>query len=1161
MKSSAGFRLKNFRLSRQLASDSVSDTYAAVDARGESFLVRHYGRLVPGSDKMVYAAEQILVGLDHSALNNRRLGWAADEREPYLVMPMLGSMLDAGVPGQLVTQTIANLVAFVWRLHAEGVLGFEIEAARFLLDVKGRLSFVGGAIAVDSLRRRSAQLSPSIGDDLSALGRMARSVAVTAGLAQPIVETISELSLGGNPDTAYRLWQLCGEANADAEPKPWSASQRGMTRLLGRNAALKALEAAATRTIDPKDARAPLTVLLSGPAGCGKSRLLAALADSVRRKGFRVLLSQCAREVETESLPGLVTRVASLSGEPLEMRDGSIPELKPSGEQLRQADNFVRNLRRASREGPLLVLIEDVHSLDESQASLLGHMVRHLYVESAVDGSELAASIVMTQDAAKVAESPGRAVFEELRDEGVIERLRLAPLDAATVTELVSCLTGEHVTAAERQRIVDKSQGNPRFLRELARLSADERHRGRRPATIAEAMRRRTQLEPALERRVLEIMAVLRQPQSFDFLAEQLRTPAAAALYRCLSGLRVRDLVRLTEDSKFDLAHKELAETIEATMSEAERRSLSRRLGLALEESATSTPVQLARLFHQAQDKARALRYGLAAGKILLAAHANEQALAMFERLVPLLAKRSAAKRIEVLEQVAHLHAVLGAFDQAVKDWMQLVRLAGKSPKRARYWLEVARAHREKGELDRALECLDSGLEVAHASRKNTVILRLIAAKAIILLMMGRSSEALQLASEADRAGAFAGGSEMAMALNQLGLVYHRLGRLDEARKHVQRALAVSEESGELQETAQALHNLGVIESLRGDYNTALQHCSRSLAIKERIGDREAIATTALTHGVYNAKLYDLDQSRASGERALVLARRIGQTYMAAVALYNISELDFLTARYGACRVGRLKALRLLQRLKTLSELTTVQHALARLYVLMGDYEQAEVLGNRALKQALELKDGKQEGQAALVLGMISRERRDFSRAEELMRTARDRLDHETTRAEFFGCLIEHAVLLEAQDRRVEADAVIEPAVAGAREAGLLHELAHALVVQAGLAGAEREDVADLQLAEAKVIAERLRYREVAWQAARERARLHTRRGDARAPTEWAVAHRILIGIVDDIHDEDLRYTYINQARRLEVLRHGRSVVGYTTAGDLPGKEPASDTD
>ena len=167
---------------------------------------------------------------------------------------------------------------------------------------------------------------------------------------------------------------------------------------------------------------------------------------------------------------------------------------------------------------------------------------------------------------------------------------------------------------------------------------------------------------------------------------------------------------------------------------------------------------------------------------------------------------------------------------------------------------------------------------IQRRQRKN-LLFQFAAAKSVVLLSMGHRAEALKLAAEADRHATLREEPGMSVALNQLGIVYRRLGRLKQAAERVNRARRISEQARDLPETARALHNLGVFANDRGDYREALRYCSESLALQSAAARGRWLQIRSSACGQTSCDPVDRHRSRDRGDPGDPPRPRRGASY------------------------------------------------------------------------------------------------------------------------------------------------------------------------------------------------------------------------------------------------------------------------------------------
>ena len=169
---------------------------------------------------------------------------------------------------------------------------------------------------------------------------------------------------------------------AGAQPLPPALARSDHAPLVGRDPQLAALRAAWKRS----SAGAAGVVVVAGEAGSGKTRLLTAFASEVRAKGA-VLAGRCMEDGMvafapfTEALRQHVGRDADalpawMAGE---LR-GSCPSSDPRARRTKASPSPPLRGRgrgdRRAKQGPVLLVVEDLHWADPPTLQMLAHVIR-----------------------------------------------------------------------------------------------------------------------------------------------------------------------------------------------------------------------------------------------------------------------------------------------------------------------------------------------------------------------------------------------------------------------------------------------------------------------------------------------------------------------------------------------------------------------------------------------------------------------------------------------------------------------------------------------------------------------------------------------------------------------------------------------------------------
>ncbi|UCG87825.1 MAG: tetratricopeptide repeat protein [Gemmatimonadota bacterium] len=113
----------------------------------------------------------------------------------------------------------------------------------------------------------------------------------------------------------------------------------------------------------------------------------------------------------------------------------------------------------------------------------------------------------------------------------------------------------------------------------------------------------------------------------------------------------------------------------------------------------------------------------------------------------------------------------------------------------------------------------------------------------------------------------------MARCANNLGNVAYYRGDDEEALQHYSHAASLFEQVGSLHGIAEAWHNTGVVLRERGEYEGAAEAADRAADAASHLDDRRAVGWTLGGSGETDALQGDLRLGRVRVERALELAR------------------------------------------------------------------------------------------------------------------------------------------------------------------------------------------------------------------------------------------------------------------------------------------------
>lgn len=315
-------------------------------------------------------------------------------------------------------------------------------------------------------------------------------------------------------------------------------------------------------------AGAPRVVLLGGEAGIGKTRLAHELAGRISTEGAT---TAWGRGTEQPGAPPFWPwlQVLDQLGLPpvLEADPGADPEI----------DRFARFERAtaavtgaAGAEG-LLVVLDDVHQVDEASLRLLVHLA------GAAHGRLLVLATHRTSPADHAA-GFGDAVDALVRLP-VTRRLVLDGLDGAAVAALLGVAPDDPAAT----QAIEGSGGNPLLAGELARHLRAGHDPATVPPSIRDAVRARLAERSQGCLRTLEVAAVVGREFDAGLVATTTGEPAVATLEGIEEAIAAGLVEGADRPGRFRFVHALVRDAVEATLGAAALPALHRRVAEAIE--------------------------------------------------------------------------------------------------------------------------------------------------------------------------------------------------------------------------------------------------------------------------------------------------------------------------------------------------------------------------------------------------------------------------------------------------------------------------------------------------------------------------------------------------------------------------------------------------
>ena len=357
--------------------------------------------------------------------------------------------------------------------------------------------------------------------------------------------------------------------------------------------------------------------------------------------------------------------------------DPGLAGLDPQAIRARTFEALRALLVAEATRQPLVVLVEDLHWIDQTSQDFLAELA-----------GELPSVPVMLLLTYRPGYSPpwiGRSYASQLA---------LRPLSPAASETIVNSILagGDQGTAAA---IAERGEGNPFFLEELARASRDQATGPTDvtvPETVQQVLAARIDRLSSDEKAALQVAAVLGREFSLD-LGEEIwdgEGPLEARLQelKALEFLRER---HTAIERTFVFKHALTREVAYDGVLQTRRRHLHGRAGTALEYSKTSQRFEhcelLAYHYSRSTDAARAIPYLAAAGDQAKDRYANEEAIAAYAQAIDLIEQLDDDRRPDpysaTCESLGIVLVRLSRYDAAIAAYRKGLPVVGDSLQRA----------------------------------------------------------------------------------------------------------------------------------------------------------------------------------------------------------------------------------------------------------------------------------------------------------------------------------------------------------------------------------------------------------------------------------------------------------------------------------------------
>jgi len=592
----------------------------------------------------------------------------------------------------------------------------------------------------------------------------------------------------------------------------------------------------------------------------------------------RTALSERLAMIDGELVPW-----APLLGAPLDVEVETTPEVDDLDPSFRRArlHGVVGSLLGKVLDSPTLLVLEDVHWMDDASSDLLRHI-----------GTQLPTKPWLTCTTRRP-EGDGFLAAEGTPPLPALT-LRLEPLPEEDAKTLIRAAAGDRSLSDEDfAAIFDRGAGNPLFLQELAAPEGEGVEQ--MPDTVESLVATRIDRLAPGDRALLRWASVLGTSFSGALIADVLEgDPTSASGSEAWD--RLGEFVGRDPDvpGAFRFRHALIRDSAYEGLSFKRRRELHARVAEVLAQREPDAVELLSLHFHLAERPAEAWTHSRAAARRAHSKWANLEAAQFYQRAlgwadaVPDLTHETIA---EVWAALAECQFLTGHYDRSAASYERARELVEEgSPTSIRLLAKEGLIREEMGEYEEAIRRHRDGLAAVErlpkGRERDSLHLELSMYVAHALYREGEIEECLRRCDEVMRLALEVDDREqLGNAYLLLHVVHMQIGSPDRVSFRGI-ALPIFEELGNLKRQATVLNNLGIDYYYEGDWTRALDIYERSRALFERLGDvtNVAMANNNIAeilsdqgHVVEAVRLFEevLETSDRAGRRSLALLARL----------------------------------------------------------------------------------------------------------------------------------------------------------------------------------------------------------------------------------------------------------------------------------------------
>jgi predicted ATPase len=655
------------------------------------------------------------------------------------------------------------------------------------------------------------------------------------------------------------------------------------------------------------------TVLISGGAGCGKTRIATDFLNSARKKGIDILSGWCLSNSTVPFFPFLEAfdsyftsnqnNNQGLFSQQLEIKTRLVEGLNTNGKNEASSPQswkdhafaaVAKELLLYSNNKMLILFIDDLQWADSASLSLLHYISRNIKKEKIL--------IIATFRSEELGENNG-ALQDTLRllsREDLFSEVKLTNFNYQQVVEVAQSMLGGELDSQLAEKLTKESGGNPLFLIEALRFLTEQDNLTNElgkwhlqnekvglPLKVKDIILRRVSRLTPQQRRILDVASVVGDKFDPELVGAVLEQDSLRIL-ESLNDIAHNNSLVSSDEKYFKFDHAKSRETLYEEIFPPLRIGYHARIAEKIETIATPNKPRVSDLayhYRKADNFDKSIHYSLLAGLDSIARFSNTEAIQHFTYVLGIIGDNTdyLEEKESALEGLGDALYASSSYQQAVNTFEKLFASENNALKQ-RVLRKAIDAAFFQGDLSYFAKLVKIGEEVPSADRLESARIKINRARVNqlfehnITLALKDNEEALSIFEEENSLW------DVAWASISFGGSMALLGKLEEGLASNVRAVELFKQLGEQRWLARAYIRTGGILSGYQLHNQSYSYFSNAATIFEKIGDFGMLSDAYASWSVALEAAGDIENAIAKGLKAIEISYKTDSKWANSIA-------------------------------------------------------------------------------------------------------------------------------------------------------------------------------------------------------------------------------------------------------------------------------------